>query len=223
MHAFINNNEKAKKLIGVPDKYILDVPCYIQNHHLSCESISAAMISDYYKLKVPENTEEPEKPYTSWEDYYLRIIKVHEDPHIGFRGDPYGDMSTHHHIKGLGYGVYAEPIAAEMDKVGLKTTIKYGVNYDDVEKDLRCGRPQIVWVSAQKSPSRTVTVNDKKISLIFGEHAWVVTGVKGKGKDRRFLVNHAVPGIRKWIPEFMRWEDFQNYEGEGGMRVTATM
>ncbi|MCP4163383.1 MAG: hypothetical protein GY760_25270 [Deltaproteobacteria bacterium] len=204
--------------MGIPEKIVLEVPLMLQSYDLTCEAISAAMIAEYYEYELPD-ANDSDQEYQSWEDYFMKVIEPDPNPHLGFRGDIYGRMSTYDNVEGYGYGVYAEPIHKALTEVGYDAEVKYGVDYDDIENDLRSGNPVILWVSSQRTPAETVQIEDKDVRLIYGEHAWVVLGVQGYGNNRKFLVNHSVYNKQYWKRDFIRWGDFQNEDGVGGMRV----
>lgn len=185
---------------------ILPVPIDAQDLSLSCESSAAAMVARYFQPSPPEG-------FSNWEEYFIGVIPRHCNPHRGFRGSISGSLSTSCNAEaGLGYGVYAEPVAAALQQTGIPARVEYGVGYDWVAEQIRNGRPVIVWISGKNAPSEYETDPEtgQEYVLLLGEHAWTVIGVDGEGANRRFLINDPWRGRQYWVRGFPRWDVFGN-------------
>ena len=102
-----------------------------QEHNLSCESRSATDLAAFWG-----------KPFA--EDDFFRRLPKSDNPHRGFLGDvdlPAGTMPP------LGYGVYAEPVAANLRSFGLDAYAQVEWDLDRLKAELAAGRPVIVWAT----------------------------------------------------------------------------
>ncbi|MGC9384992.1 MAG: C39 family peptidase [Kosmotogaceae bacterium] len=210
----INNEIKGlsfdiPKNICDPDDEIcvLDVSADRQDYILSCEASVSGMAASYFCPKPPED-------FISWENYFIEHIPTNCNPHQGFRGSIDGVVSISCD-PGYGYGVYAEPVADAFNDAGIPATVVYNMTYEDVIEELRNNHLVIVWVS----PYEQEPVCDDKACYIYGEHVWLVTGVKGNPNDYYFRVNDPKFGRQFWVSSFPRWEDFKSDEGVGFMSV----
>lgn len=192
--------------------FVLAVGQDAQNLSLSCESSAAAMIAAFVDPTPPEG-------YQDWEWYFIATIPLHCNPNRGFRGLIRGQLSTScDSAAGLGYGVYAKPVAEALNQAGISTQVEEGVNYERVADLIKEGRPVIVWMSGKDvAPSfEKDPETGEEFSLLLGEHTWVVIGVSGEGSGRSFLVNDPWKGRQFWVKGFPRWDVF------GGMRVVVS-
>jgi len=102
-----------------------------QEHNLSCESRSATDLAAFWG-----------KPFA--EDDFFRRLPKSDNPHRGFLGNvdlPAGTMPP------LGYGVYAEPVAANLRSFGLDAYAQMEWDLDRLKAELAAGRPVIVWAT----------------------------------------------------------------------------
>jgi uncharacterized protein YvpB len=102
-----------------------------QEHNLSCESRSATDLAAFWGKAVAEG------------DFFRRLPKS-DNPHRGFLGDvdlPAGTMPP------LGYGVYAEPVAANLRSFGLDAYAQVEWDLDRLKAELAAGRPVVVWAT----------------------------------------------------------------------------
>lgn len=110
------------------------------------------------------------------------------DPNRGFVGRPNGGGPAG------GFGVYPGPIidlarrwAQPIDLTGQPASAIY--------RRLLQGRAVMAWVGLSSGPYRTwVTPSGRKITVNFGEHTVVLTGVVGN----ELSVNDPIDGRRKW-------------------------
>lgn len=104
---------------------------YPQERNLSCESRSAADLAAYWGTEFAEAA-------------FLRRLPRSDNPHRGFLGDvdmPPGSLPP------VGYGVYAEPIAATLRSFGLDAEAHRPFELDALKRELAAGRPVIVWAT----------------------------------------------------------------------------
>jgi len=187
------------------NEVILSVPIDAQDFSLSCESSASAMVAAYFKPEPPAG-------FSNWEEYFVKTIPLDCNPHKGFRGKIDGYLSTSCEAPN-GYGVYAEPVAAALNKVGISAIVEYGVDYLGVAQAVKDGYPVIVWISGKsvEPEYETDPETGQKYPLLLGEHVWVVIGVSSDNKN--FLINDPWQGRQYWSNNFPRWDVFE------GMRV----
>ncbi len=104
---------------------------YPQERNLSCESRSAADLGAYWGAEFTEAA-------------FLRRLPRSDNPHRGFLGDvdmPPGSLPP------IGYGVYAEPIAATLRSFGLAAEAHRPFELDALKGELAAGRPVLVWAT----------------------------------------------------------------------------
>jgi uncharacterized protein YvpB len=192
---------------GDGDTCTLDVPPDKQDHSLSCEASASGMAAAYFLPQIPGS-------YGTWEEYFVDVIPKNCDPHSGFRGSIDGNPSISCE-KGFGYGVYAEPVAAALNMAGISARVTYGMSYEDVAEEIKNNRPVLVWTSR----CLAAPVCEETSCLIYCEHVWLVTGVKGKPGDYVFRVNDPKFGRQYWVYTFPRWDEFTNIDGIGRMSI----
>ena len=104
---------------------------YPQERNLSCESRSAADLGAYWGAEFTEAA-------------FLRRLPRSDNPHRGFLGDvdmPPGSLPP------IGYGVYAEPIAATLRSFSLAAEAHRPFELDALKGELAAGRPVLVWAT----------------------------------------------------------------------------
>jgi len=121
---------------------IKGVPAGIQAYNLTCEFQSASDLAWFYGYPI------------SWEQIAAEVgFDDNGDPNAGFVGgrnydDPPGGLFPR------GYGVYAEPVAAALRKLGLKNAIAVrDVGSNWLLNELNANRPVIVWAPFDFRPS----------------------------------------------------------------------
>lgn len=209
----------AKPTPAAQHDIILDIPVDAQDHLLSCEASVAAMAAQYYRPTPPEG-------YTNWEQYFVKAIPIHCNPHRGFRGNIDGlqrttNQNCDNNRGPYGYGVYAEPVAAAMTQIGVNAQVEYGVDYQAVAEAVKGGHPVMVWIfnpvyykKYNPGTMRRIEIDPEthqEYALIEGEHILIVRGVSGD--EKRYYVNDPYRGRVYWISAFNLWEEFN------GMRV----
>jgi uncharacterized protein YvpB len=185
----------------------LDIPRDNQDHNLSCEASASGMVAAYFIPQIPGD-------YDTWEEYFVDVIPRNCNPHLGFRGFIDGNPSISCE-KGYGYGVYAEPVAAALNKAGISARVVYGMSYEDVVEAIKNNHPVMVWISRCLAKP----ICEETSCLIYCEHVWLVTGVKGEPGDYVFRVNDPKFGRQYWVYAFPRWDEFTSVDGIGRMSV----
>jgi len=148
-----------------PLALILNAPIYRQQRSLSCESSAAAMAANYYGLAISEQT-------------ILAALPLHENPHLGFRGNvdgPHGGLDD--------YGVYAEPLQQVLQEFGLDVERLSG-GTAEIREHIRRGRVVIAWVTYDlqvQVPSQVTLGNGQIVTLVPFEHTVLVVGYNGDG------------------------------------------
>lgn len=104
-----------------------------------------------------------------------------------------------------GFGVYQGPIRRLAARHGVRLTDLSRVQVEAIVRRLRAGRPVLAWIGLSEGPYRRWrTPAGRPISVNFGEHTVVLTGIRGT----EILVNDPLTGRRlEWsIAEFAeRW------------------
>jgi len=187
---------------------LLDVPLFLQELPLSCEAAGMRMILAGILGIAPAESE------------LLACMPKDENPYFGFRGDPagyskYADGS----INWNNYGMYAPAVAETLNDCALDKPIRrfraratLGTSYDDVAAAVLAGNPVMVWVTKQGEPvTTTVSTPSGDVLLAYGEHVWVVVGVRDNGT---FDVHDPYPqknGTQTFnVIKFPNWELFDH-------------
>jgi uncharacterized protein YvpB len=184
----------AVSLEKSPLALILDVPPAKQEHSLSCESGAAAMAAQYHGVPVSESE-------------ILNALPLHENPHVGFRGNvdgPYGGLED--------YGVYAKPIRQVLMGLGLQAEHFEG-GIEEIKHQIRQGRPVIAWVTygfrpavGLQAPTQMMLSGAageiEPVTMVPYEHAILIVGYNQQG----LWINDPYDGTRTFVPadEFRR-------------------
>ncbi len=143
---------------------------YPQQRNLSCESRSATDLSAYWGASFTE------------EAFFQRLPKS-DNPHRGFVGDvdrPAGSMPP------IGYGVYAEPIAATLRSFGLDAKAMHAMEVEALKRELAAQRPVIVWTTydMQLPPVDTwISSDGAESTVVRWQHTFIVVGYDEGGLD----------------------------------------
>jgi uncharacterized protein YvpB len=162
-----------------------------QSRNLSCESSAVSMVAQYFGLELSESE-------------VLAALPLHENPHLGFRGNVDGPTGGTQD-----YGVYAGPILDILHDQGLQAWPVEGA-LDGVRSAIVRGHPVIAWVTynCQTSTPETVSVDGEAVVLVPWQHVVVVTGYDAKG----FWANDPWDGKE----DFYRVADFERAMGYFG-------
>jgi uncharacterized protein YvpB len=142
------------------DEKIMNVPLITQTRNLNCEATTAQMILQYYGKNTTI-------------DQVQNALPLDPNPHKGFRGNVDGPIWGF-----TDYGVYAEPIADVMTKLGVPSKSYSNITQDFLKQKILAGKPAIVWVDiANPHPeTKEFIINGETVKLLSGEHVAVVTG-----------------------------------------------
>lgn len=139
-----------------------------QEHNLSCESRSATDVAAFWGVGFAED------------DFFRRLPKS-DNPHRGFVGDV--DM-TPGSMPPVGYGVYAEPIAATLRSFGLRAQARTEWSLDGLKSELAAGRPVVVWATYDmRLPGVQTWVSSDGVSsvVVQWQHTFVAVGYDETG------------------------------------------
>ncbi len=137
-----------------------------QERSLNCEFRSASDLANYYGYTV------------QWETLFLNVgHDPNGNPNKGFVGrsldDPTGLVYPN------GYGVYAEPIAIGLQKLGVPAVAHYGCSKEWLRQLVAQGNPVVVWVTTDMRPSEAVywdAADGTAVKGVAGEHTMTVIG-----------------------------------------------
>ena len=156
----------------LPASILLEkVPVGKQSRPLNCEFQSASDLVWYYGF-----------PFT-WDELFEVVgHDPNGNPHVGFVGrsfdDPPGRLYPH------GYGVYAEPIARGLKRIGVDAEVHYDESETWLKEQIASGNPVMVWVTAGMTvrPVEYWTAKDeKRIKAVRGEHTNLAIGYDEDG------------------------------------------
>jgi uncharacterized protein YvpB len=139
-----------------------------QSRNLSCESRAAASLADYYGVPIEEMA-------------FFAALPKSDNPDRGFVGDvdaPPGSLPP------VGYGVYAEPVAATLREFDFCTQAWEYWGLDSLRAELADGRPVIVWATydLRDAPIYEYTASDGTTAYaIPGQHVFIAAGYDASG------------------------------------------
>ncbi|MEZ4521219.1 MAG: LysM peptidoglycan-binding domain-containing protein [Thermomicrobiales bacterium] len=146
------------ELIGMPTRH--------EQWPLMSELSAASLATAYWGAPV------------SAEDL-LAGIERSDNPHLGFRGDPYGMFGTTED-----YGVYNAPLAAALEAHGFSADAFYADgDRSALTSRIDAGKPVVVWVTYNLTMQERNIVEDDlgRYSLIREQHAVLVYGYDDAG------------------------------------------
>lgn len=164
-----------------PLALIWDVPCFKQEHNLSCEPSVAAMAAHFYGIQVSEGD-------------ILAALPRHENPHKGFRGNvdgSYGGVED--------YGVYAGPLQQVLTNLGLRVE-QFSGDLQEIRRLLLQGKVLIAWATFDlqvQVPQTVVLTDGETVTLVPYEHTFLIVGYNSDG----FWVNDPYTGAPKFLAE----------------------
>lgn len=161
----INKNQMIREYV------YLNVPLRKQERNLSCEYQSAADLAAYYGWNI------------SWQDIFLKVgLDPSGDPNRGFAGrsldDPPGSLFP------LGYGIYAEPLARGLRRLGIQAQAHLGKDVEWLKARLSQGHPVIIWATygmTIQPVSQWLTTHGTIVEGVPYEHTFTVVGYNQKG------------------------------------------
>jgi uncharacterized protein YvpB len=188
----LSDQQGSTVLDQPPLALILDVPQLAQERSLSCESSAAAMAAQYHRLPVSESD-------------ILHSVPLHENPHLGFRGNVDGA-----HGGLIDYGVYAAPIQRVLSELGLHVEPFVG-GIGEIKEHIRQGRPVLAWITYNldvQIPQQWMLVGadgqQQAVTLVPYEHTILIVGYNREG----LWVHDPFDGTRTFYPEGEFWRSF---------------
>lgn len=103
---------------------------YAQTYNLDCETRSAVDLASFFGFKI--NAQE-----------FLTTLLRSDDPNEGFVGNY---LDKRGQIPPNSYGVYQEPIAAQLRNYGFPAVGYKNMSWDQIRYEIANGRPVMVWV-----------------------------------------------------------------------------
>ena len=187
----------AEPAISVSAEYmIVDVPAGKQERNLNCEFQSAADLARFYGQPI------------SWEDVFLSVgHDPNGDPNVGFVGSSFEDSPGS--LYPDGYGVYAEPLAEGLRKLGLNARAFSHRDLEWLMIEISSGRPVIVWATYEMAPREVEGWHTRDghtwVKAVRNEHTYTVVGYDSCG----VYVNDPFDGQQYHYP----WDAFLNSWG----------
>jgi uncharacterized protein YvpB len=151
-----------------PSAMVDGVVGHPQQHNLSCESRSATDLAAYWGAGFTE-------------DAFFRRLPKSDNPQRGFVGDvdmPAGSMPP------IGYGVYAEPVAATLRSFGLDAEAHRPLELDTLKEELAAQRPVIVWATYDMQLPGTetwVSWDGVASTVVRWQHTFIAVGYDEQG------------------------------------------
>lgn len=180
-------------ITGTPASALLaGYPQLYQQHALSCEAAVASMAT---------------RGHVS-EQRILDQMPLNANPWLGFRGNVNGGQSL---ANGLAdYGIYAPPLASELQRLGYQTQVITGTNAPALLRHSIgvLQRPVEVWVTHYLGdyPAITGYAGGRSFSLINGEHARLAIGYDTYGIHTLDPIDG--PRYDSWATFLASWSRF---------------
>lgn len=178
------------------------VPLVKQVYRNNCETAALSMLLGSAGVSVDQRVLQRQLPRSGPLDPIVGVDGVWTwgAPGEGFVGRVRGGGTAG------GYGVYQGPIRRLAARYRVTLTDLSRRNVDVILGRLRRGRPVMVWIGLSDGPyKRWRTPAGRLISVNFGEHTVVLTGLRGS----TILVNDPLSGTRlEWsVAELVaKWE-----------------
>lgn len=178
------------------------VPLYKQAYRNNCETAALSMLLGSAGVRVGQRKLQRELPRSGPLDPIVAADGTWTwgAPDEGFVGRVEGGGSAG------GFGVYQGPIRRLATRYNVHLTDLSRKNIGTIVARLRQGRPVMSWIGLSEGPYRRWrTPTGRPISVNFGEHAVVLTGIS----NGMILVNDPLTGTRlRWtVDEYAaKWE-----------------
>lgn len=143
--------------------YIEGISGQPQLYTLDCEARSAADLAGFWGVYIDELD-------------FLDRLPSSDDPNEGFVGDYWGEKGK---LPPNSYGVYADPVAALLRDYGLNADSIYGMNFEDLKREVAVGRPVLAWVIGNTWAGQSIAYtpsNGSTIPVVNFEHTVLVIG-----------------------------------------------
>lgn len=136
---------------------------YAQTYNLDCETRSAVDLASFFGFKIDAQE-------------FLTTLPRSDDPNEGFVGN-YWDKRGQ--IPPNSYGVYQEPIAAQLRNYGFPAVGYKNMSWDQIRYEIANGRPVMVWVVGATETGTALPytpANGKTTYVVPFQHTVVVIG-----------------------------------------------
>jgi uncharacterized protein YvpB len=168
----------------LPDEaFVQGVTGHAQSYTLSCESRSAVDWAAYWGVKISETK-------------FLNSLPRSDNPEVGFVGSPNDAWGG---VPPDSYGVHAKPVAAALQRFGLRAEAQKGMGWDALRGEIAAGRPVIVWVVGAMWPGQAqkyTASNGKTVTVAAFEHTMIVVGYN---RSLVYVID-AYSGLRQAYP-----------------------
>ncbi len=145
------------------EHFITNVPGHHQLLALDCETAAAVDWAAYFGVKIDELE-------------FQRSLPISDNPDYGFAGNVNGVWGK---VPPDGYGVYAGPVADELNSYGLSAKAYKNYTFTQLEADLARNVPVIAWVTGNVEPGIPQTYRDalgRSVVVAPFEHVILITG-----------------------------------------------
>jgi len=142
---------------------IVDMKAYKQDRSLDCEARAAVDWAAYFGVTISEY------------DFQFKL-PVSDNPDLGFVGT---SDSLWGQTPPFAYGVYAAPVAALLQKYGVKAVAVKGMTLEELKQQISLGHPVIAWVIGNcvgGMPAEYVDSQGNKTTVAAYEHVIIVVG-----------------------------------------------
>lgn len=163
-----NSPEPTEPIYPSDSVIIGNITGYPQSYNLSCESRSAVDWARYFGVSIGESE-------------FLNALPASDDPNRGFVGSVYDIPGQ---IPPNGYGVHADPVAAQLRAFGVPAEAFYRMTGEDIKNEINHGKPVITWVISHAVPGYGVTYttqNGDDVIVAPNEHTVIVIGYDPTG------------------------------------------
>ncbi len=153
---------------GPEETFIEGFDPYPQQRPMSCEIRSATDVARFWGIPIVEVE-------------MTKLLPYSDDPNRGFVGSLDALPGS---LPPVGYGVYADPIAQMLRRVGLNAQAHYGYTLRELKAEVAAGRPVIVWATYGMRLSPVIlwkTAAGKEVPVVRHEHSFVVLGYDSGG------------------------------------------
>jgi uncharacterized protein YvpB/uncharacterized protein YraI len=154
--------------VSLQQTLITGVPRHPQSFNLSCESRSAVDLAAFWGVSIEEAS-------------FVAALPRSDNPHKGFVGDVNAPRGS---LPAVGYGVYAEPVAATLQHLGVNAQARYQLGIEALQAELDNGRPVIIWATSgmKDHPVQDWVSADGAISRVVPhEHTFIAIGYDAQG------------------------------------------
>jgi uncharacterized protein YvpB len=135
-----------------------------QLYNLDCEARAATDWATFFGADFPEKN-------------FLATMPYSDDPDKGFVGSIHGPGGL---IPPGDYGIYAGPIADELNSYSVPAVAMKGMSFDQLQQQIAAGKPVVVWIiygMTVATPLEYTAASDGNTTIVaYNEHVVVVIG-----------------------------------------------